>query len=246
MVSGWRQRSGRAGGFSLLTVLFGLSVVAVLITASLHRMASHHKVTGYQLRAHAEDAVWAGALQVGGELALASLLEGAPPLEGARVVRVDTASVEIAIRDAGGLVDVNTAAPDLLQRLFEGNAAQANLQQAIAGRQLEQRFHSVADFLRAIDLDPEDAGGVHAFLTVHSGRVGIHAEAAPAALLERLIGVKASPANPATALPAPWRSAPTRRVFAVELQRAGQGARRGFVAVTGGTAPRVRVLATDG
>lgn len=104
-------------GFSLLTTLIGLTIlatVATLATTTGHSNAfAFGTLTLLEERALARDA----AVPVAGMMVGQAAIDRAPlePL----AMPLNGRTYTITVRDAAGLVDLNTAAPEMLTALFE-------------------------------------------------------------------------------------------------------------------------------
>lgn len=134
----------------------------------------------------------------------------------------------------GGLIDLNTGAPDMLERVVEafelGPEAMADY---IAWRRSGRRLLRVSDFLRVTGAGQEWLVELQATATVHSGRRGIAPDVAAAGVLE-MLGEDLLPA---------WLSPPSGVNYAVVSK--GESARRIGVVHVGQAVGDGRVLGVD-
>jgi len=146
-----RERSiGRRNGFALVTVIWGLSLITLLIVtfASAARLRLQ---TAYNISGAAQAGLFADAAI---NMAILSLLseqsqgasngvhDGKPVFCAMRGV-----AVAIAIEDESGKVDLNAATPEILKALFSGLGLQTSAASALAD--------AIVDFRT-----PPGAGGV--------------------------------------------------------------------------------------
>lgn len=101
----------------------------------------------------------------------------------------------LRLQSVGGLVDLNTAVPELLERLLVGYGLSATaradaLQSYRAWRRTGYRLQRVSDFVRVTGLRTEDLPDLEYFATVHSGRARLSTEQAPRQLLQHLTGAR--------------------------------------------------------
>lgn len=97
----------------------------------------------------------------------------------------------VSLQDVSGLVDLNTASPALLDRLFEGLGLEgATRRDALTRlrdwRKQGNRLSRVSDAVRIMQLDMFDFADLDDFATVYSGEAGIAFEAAPPKLRDLL------------------------------------------------------------
>ena len=126
----------------------------------------------------------------------------------------EIAGVPVLLQDVGGLIDLNTAAPELLDRLATGlGISSEKLSLFRTWRRTPHRLLSTADFSRLTGLPVETANRLSGLSTVYSGRIGIAPETTPTEVW-KVIGLEAS------TLPAAMQSPPANAVFAVFINRA--------------------------
>lgn len=86
-----------------------------------------------------------------------------------------------------GLIDLNTAAPDIVERVVEAfELGPEAMTDYIAWRRSGRRLLRVGDFLRVTGAGQERLAELLAVATVHSGRRGIAPDVAPSGVLEIL------------------------------------------------------------
>lgn len=225
--------ASRKHGFALVVVLFSLAILTLLFSAASTRtLASLQFSTGEVL---ASDRV-----QVRVELLDALVTLGLP--EGDVFV---WSGRNADLQSTGGLVDLNTAAPELLERLLIGYGLPATqradaLQSYRTWRRSGWRLQRVSDFARIAGLADTDLPGIKGLATVHSGRTTISGEQAPIALLEHLTGQVGSRDTLTGALTPGLLGPATRANFAVF-----DGADRLGVVSFGPTADQHRILAIN-
>ncbi len=171
----------RKAGFALVVVLASLLVLAALFAAAQGRVIA-------RLNDAAAEATLIARGQISRELLdLAIAARTADP----RATRV-TASLGgeehvLVLQDVGGLIDVNTASPELLARLGDGlGLSPSALEAWRAWRRNPRRAIRVEDFARVTGLPPERMADLRAVATVQSGRPGLAPDLAPAGVLARL------------------------------------------------------------
>lgn len=173
----------RKQGFALVVVLFSLAILTLLFSAASTRTLASLQFGTAEVVASERAAVRIEALD-----ALVAL--GRPEGD-----RLDWGGQMFRLQSTGGLVDLNTAAPELLERLLAGygfsTTEQADaLQSYRMWRRTGYRLQRVSDFVRVAGLTSEDLPDLAALATVHSGRSTISAEQAPLSLLQHLTGAQ--------------------------------------------------------
>lgn len=175
----------RKHGFALVLVLFSLAILTLLFsTASTRTLAS--------LQFSAAELVASERIDERIEVLDALVTLGRP--EGDRLT---WAGRTVRLQSTGGLVDLNTGAPELLERLLIGYGLSATerasaLQSYRAWRRQSYRLQRVSDFARVAGLDPARLPGLKSLATVHSARATLSSEQAPTQLLEHLTGTQDS------------------------------------------------------
>lgn len=150
-------------------------------------------------------------------------------------LQIDGKGQTLFLQDVGGLIDLNTAAPEILEKIVAafdlGPDAMPNY---IAWRRSGRRLQRVGDFLRITGGTQELLAELTSLTTVKSGRRGIAPDQAPAAVLA-LLGEDE--------LPATWITPPSTVNFAVILH--GENTRRIGVVHIGQAVGEGRVLVVN-
>ena len=179
------MKQSRKHGFALVLVLFSLAILTLLFSAASTRTLA-------SLQFNAAEVVAADRLATQIEVLDALTLQGRP--EGDRLT---WAGRTVRLQSTGGLVDLNTAAPELLDRLLTGYGLSATerasaLEAYRTWRRKSYRLQRVSDFARIAGLDPARLPRLKALATVHSARATLSGEQAPTRLLEHLTGSRDS------------------------------------------------------
>lgn len=172
----------RRPAFALVAVLFGLATIAVLMAAAADRAVRHAAETG-------TEALIARHMGAAAAAADAALLFGASRLLDDGPVAAPGAEETggtMSLVDVGGLIDVNTAHPDLVRALLTGLDAPAGAfsrHQAVLSR---GSHADVGTFAGAVDaMVPSDR--LLRLATVRSGRAGLSEADVPDELRRILI-----------------------------------------------------------
>ncbi|MEM9099454.1 MAG: hypothetical protein AAGC79_13135 [Pseudomonadota bacterium] len=241
------RKTQRQAGFVLLVVLIGLSMLSLLLGASMQTMVTHTKLAEISFKRDREAMLFDGILELAGMQAALSLRQVSTPLaDQAFSFEGQSESVTYHVQDVAGLVDLNTAPFELIEKLL---ADQRNPDQLIVTladlRQRRTRLSSVDDLQSLPGIDLRRLFEVDTFFTVFSGRRGIDPASAPVALLERLTGQKGSRAKLTDALPSAWIQPPTRRIFKVRATKDGRSfGPESTILITSGATFNIRVLET--
>lgn len=165
-------------GFALPVVLAGLLIVTALFATAQTRSLSHLG----QLEAERRLLVRAADRQAALDFALVQLQafpetrQASFPLQPQR---------RLIFQDVGGLIDVNTAHPDLLDRLARTlDVPASGVAQLRDWRRGGLRLLDLKDFARLTGLSWQDAERLPFLATVASGRFGIDPDTAPSAVLD--------------------------------------------------------------
>ncbi|WP_037317696.1 hypothetical protein [Ruegeria halocynthiae] len=234
-------RGGRRQGFALIVVLSTLSIVALLFAITSSRFLANLKDSEAELilaKRQQENQSLA-------ELALGVFSQGptqTDPRE-SLVIRQDNRELTLVLQDVGGLVDLNTAAPDLLDALSASLSFPSDaVERFRKWRRTPYRLHSVSDFARVAGLPYEDGLLLRQYATVHSGRYGIAPDLAPQELVEQLMDSAALGSVQGAELPPSWRTASSGVVFRLDLYEGGRFERFVGVIHLGGSGSGGRIL----
>jgi hypothetical protein len=214
-------------GFALPVVLAGLLLATALFaTAQIRSLAVISQL-------ETERVALLRLAESGDRLTLSiSALLAAPDL---RRLDLDDASGRfLMFQDVGGLIDLNSAHPELLDRL----ATHLGLEPAAMvpfrdWRRSGRRLLSVHDFARLTGMPPEAQAELPALATVFSGRFGIDPDSAPLPVLAIAGGRDLPPA---------FRSGPSSAIFSVWLAGDGLAVPRNLGTVQAATLQDARVL----
>jgi hypothetical protein len=162
-----KARNSQAG-FALVVVLSMLLVATMLFaTVQSRRLA--------ELRYGATDRlILERQLQNEDILRLAMALRLSEPDTTSFSITLGGVSHQVSLQDVGGRVDLNSASPELLDRLARSfGIDEVGMTKFRTWRQVPNRLLSVADFLRLTELPVTSLVQLTAAATVHSGRVGV-------------------------------------------------------------------------
>lgn len=170
-------------GFALVVVLFSLAILTLLFSAASTRSLASLQFSAAEVVASSREQA---RIEVLDALVALGRPEGDVLVWNGRTFR---------LQSAGGLVDLNTAAPELLERLLNGYGLDATaradaLQSYRTWRRTGFRLQRVSDFVRVSGLNGVDLPGLATLATVHSGRASLSGEQAPLELLRHLTGGK--------------------------------------------------------
>jgi len=214
-----KQQREKKRGFALFTAIW-IVALATVITMAISSLVRSY----VQLSASATTSVHLeAAAEAGLTLAINELLnpnENQPwPRDGsAHDVEFDDFALTIQIRDAAGLVDLNTASRDLLAVLFESAGADTTLARRLADQAVDWRdpdrtptgsggeadiyntydrqrgpknapFVALEEIVQLPDFAPRMFDQIQRLATLHSGLVGVDPTAAPQPLLD-VIGIE--------------------------------------------------------
>lgn len=198
-------------GFALIAVLFSLVVLVLLFGSAQKNFVGHATLLSAQYHSEARDLADQNLDAI---MRLYSIDRTISELA------IDGQKVKISFQDVGGLVDLNTASPDLL-RLLLTNLGVENLAAALNQYQIWRsqgyKLHCVSDFARITNLPPAIAATLAPMATVSSGRKGIDPNAAPLALLELLTTATGTKEHLASLIPENFRSPASNVNYLVTL-----------------------------
>lgn len=228
-------------GFALIVVLATLSILALLFAISSSRFLANLAGTEAELelaRRQQENQAFA-------ELALATFSSETSEsfLREPLVFQQEDRELTLELQDVGGLVDLNTAAPDLLDALSTSLGIPDDaVQRFRQWRRTPYRLQGVSDFARVAGLSHETGLQLRQFATVHSGRFGIAPDLAPEALLELLQGSATIGSALGVDIPPVWQTPASGVNFRLDLWEGGRFMRSIGVVHLGGSVGGSRIL----
>ena len=217
-------RSGQQG-MALVVVLWVVVLLSIIAAAHASNVHATTRLTARQLEfAQLKASAGSGVQRAILEL-LAQRGEGPWPINGqVRTVSIMDRDVSIAVRSATGLIDINSATPQLLAALFDATSADKDTKAALVDAVLDWR--DADDLTRLQGAEADAYGGAHGdwtirngafvsvdelryvrgmtnqlfqeiapFITIHSGFAGVDFEYAPVALIQALTGQPVQTAN---------------------------------------------------
>lgn len=172
-------------GFALIVVLSTLSIIALLFAIASSRAINRlgEVRTDVLIADHAHEV--ASLLELAAQVFGSQ--EGRLNRDQALAVRWQGQPAELRLQDVGGLIDLNTANPALLEQFAQAlDVSSAQIAQYREWRRRSLRLLRTEDFLRVIAYDEVPPVWFRQVTTVYSGRPGISEDHAPPKLLEIL------------------------------------------------------------
>lgn len=198
-----------SAGFALILVLASLLILTTLFAIIQTRSLN------YRFWAGTEQTILTNQLYNHEALRLAISLRIANPSE--TIFDLGDGK-KIVLQDVGGLIDLNTAAPELLDRLANDIGVTPNgLRRYHEWRAAGHRLMRVADFLRVTGAPDTAEPRLFAAATVFSGRSGIAPDVANLSALQIATGQVGSVVFLARSLPLKFRSEASGTNFEVAL-----------------------------
>jgi uncharacterized protein (TIGR01732 family) len=199
-------------GFALIVVLFSLLVLTALFAISQSRSMSHLRLSSTELALLETGHTKRSLL----ELSATILATRTDPPENDLTVVLGGDEYLLFFQDVGGLIDLNSASPEILSLLGDHfKLSPAAMQVFRDWRRTPRRLLRISDFARITGIAKADVNYLHGVATVHSGRPGIAGGLAPAGVLD-VLGF-ADPAD----LPDNFKSPATGTTFLVILRHGG-------------------------
>ncbi len=211
----------RNSGFALVTVIWGLSIITLLIlsfvtTSSLRLKTAFNIAGAAQAGAFADAAINMAILSLMSEQNqhAADVVHDGKPF----FCSMEGVAVALSIEDESGKIDLNAASPQILNALFSGlglgTSAASSLANAIVdfrsppadgavddagdssygGRPFRAKhapFATTLELDQVAGVDPTLFSTIKRVVTVYSSRPGVNARAAPPALFAALAGFPA-------------------------------------------------------
>lgn len=199
---------GHQSGFALITVLAAVAIVSALAIAFLAAGETQMKVSANQVRLAQLEAAADGGVELAAWRLMAAYAgtSPSPPTSGQTSrCSVGAITLEIAIQDEAGKVDLNVASPEMLQAVlgYAGlePAAAAQLASRIAQRTTRQpdgtvssvRLISIEELMRFPGVTPALLERLRPLVTVYSHSAAIDLSIAPAAVKQALSRMRDAP-----------------------------------------------------
>jgi len=164
----------KQAGFAIVVVLASLLILTTLFAIASQRSMAYVQNQGAERQLAQRQADNAAILTILHNLSsedfLGETITLSEPFEG----------LSLRLQDVGGLIDLNTAAPELLELLFVGlefpQTAAADFR---SWRREGRRLIRIDDIIRITDADPSILNDLSRVATVFSGRRGIAPDIAP-------------------------------------------------------------------
>jgi len=162
--------SKQQGGFAIVVVLSSLLVLTTLFAIASQRSMTHIQTSDATLRLADRQNRDTAALTLLLELGASDTIPG--------TVRIDDRLLKV--QDVGGLIDLNTAAPELLEALFDNLDFPPDAARDFRDwRRIGRRLQRVDDLARITGASATAMVQLEHLATVFSGRRGIAVEIAP-------------------------------------------------------------------
>jgi hypothetical protein len=169
----------RNHGFAIIVVLASLLVLTALFAISSTRSMAHIQNQSAEQYLAANDSHRVTLLQ----LVLAR--EPNNPTGGQIALPAPFHEQTLRLQDVGGLIDLNSASPELLEKMFRHLQFPDNAQESFRSwRRDGRRLMRIDDLIRITNADPVLLPDLAQAATVFSGRRGIAIEHAPEKVLE--------------------------------------------------------------
>ncbi|WP_159086864.1 hypothetical protein [Loktanella sp. Alg231-35] len=174
-----QYRTSGQSGFAIIVVLSSLLILTILFAIASQRSMAHVQTQSAERylakQRHENAAILTILRDMGDEAASFDTLTLPVPFEGATV----------RLQDVGGLIDLNTASPELLERMFDVVGFPEDAARSVRDwKQDGQRFIRIDDVIRVTNADAILLDDMQFVATVHSGRRGIAPSVALDAVLE--------------------------------------------------------------
>ncbi len=224
----------RRAGFALLAVIWGTGLIAMLVVAfmtsgRLRLQAAFNIASATQASYVAESAINLATLALLSQhnsavMPTEAVYDGAP-----RFCVLDRTAVALAIEDEGGKIDLNVAAPEILEAVLVGLGLDGSRAREVAGAIVAYRaapieglaqfgqtqtgdkpigpkqglFETALELDQVSGVDPELFRALLPLVTVHSRTTGVDARSSPPALFAALSGFPAPEVRALIAAPYP-------------------------------------------
>lgn len=169
----------RKRGFAIIVVLASLLILTALFAISSTRSMAHIQNQSAEQYLAANKSHRVTLLRLVVETEPDNSTRGLVPLPAPFHAQT------LRLQDVGGLIDLNSASPELLEKLFRHLHFPDNAQESFRSwRRDGQRLMRVDDLIRITNADPVLLPALAQVATVFSGRRGIAIEHAPEKVLE--------------------------------------------------------------
>jgi len=215
-MNGMARPDKDCNGFALVIVLFSLVVIGILFavasTRTLAKLQESASERTLIVRHQTEQDI----------LKLAIAWKALPENQGATSFKIDLNNKRYRVRlqDAGGLIDLNTASPELLDILFDGLTAEPDaIVRFRDWRRGGKRLQRVSDLFAIAGIAPPAVMELARYATVFSGRRGVAFNVAPEPLSDLITRL----AGPGADTDPIFSSAASNVNFLVMVSEAGNG-----------------------
>lgn len=175
------SRTNSRKGFALIVVLAFLIILTILLSIAANRNVAQAGLLKSEVTLLENEIALRDTL---------SILESLDPSVFDGNQTVEAGDYKIHIQDVGGLIDLNTASPELLDIIFEELELDSAARQSyLDWRREGRRLLRVVDFQRVTGASRETIDWLGTVATVHSGRRGVSLEVISEELSDRLGGI---------------------------------------------------------
>lgn len=176
-------------GFALIVVLFALLILTALFATAQNIALSQLQLKASEntliVRGHENNSIL--------ELAIDWRLRTQAENLDSFFVEFETGPAEVIFQDVGGLIDLNTASPDLLSKLAEYlGIDRTGLSAYRDWRRTPHRLLRISDFARVTNSEATPSANLSTLATVHSGRPGFAQDVATSDVLKVVGGTPES------------------------------------------------------
>lgn len=205
----------RQSGFVLISTLFAIALLALFTVATIRISAVQSALNDRYIKQQIFDVTVPGLLDLAAWDA-SQLRFGASLKKESRhrQLALGEHTFDFVVRNAAGLIDLNTGSLELLERYLSARHGSGFAAEAIAAVRLRRArhdtFEDVDHFMLPDGIAVQEERATRRFLTIHSGRRGLHPESAPDELLSFLKIDRDQ-------VPRPWRSRASPGIYLVTI-----------------------------
>lgn len=190
-------------GFALIVVLSSLVIISILYTivatSNISRVISHKTTEQAASNQHQKRALLLLCAEIVGRSG--ERIDPRQPFG----LSIGHRAYTISLRDVGGLVDLNTANPELLEHFLKTfGLSEPEVRDYRKWRRAPNRAQRIRDLTHIAKMDPQRLQQLRSLSTVNSGRAGISIDDAPDAL-KTILGSQLQR----------WSSPPSGEIFQV-------------------------------